>query len=32
MEEMVGMLFFHFHFYFVPLSSMIRKTHIAHAV
>lgn len=22
MEEMVGVLFFHFHFYFVPLSAM----------
>ncbi len=32
MEEMVGMPFLHFHFYFVPLSSMINKTHIAHAV
>ena len=32
MEEMVGMPFLHFHFYFVPLSSMIRKIHIAHVV
>ena len=32
MEEMVEMPFLHFHFYLVPLSSKIRKTHIAHAV
>lgn len=31
MEEMVGVPFFHFHFYFVPLPSM-KKKYIAHAV
>ena len=30
MEEMVGVPFFHFHFYFVPLPSM--KIYIAHVV
>lgn len=31
MEEMVGVPFFHFHFYFVPLSAM-RDNSRAHAV